>query len=261
MILTRSAVPLLFLTSVVVSAWWNPIPGTTWQWQLQGNLDASYQVQMYDLDMFNTTATIIQQLHAQNAKVICYINVGAYENWRPDASSFPQVVIGNSNGWPGENWLDIRRIDLLGPIMTNRFQMAQSIGCDGVEPDNVDGYENDSGFPLVYDDQITYNKWIAQQVHSLQMSVGLKNDLDQITDLIDDFDWALNEQCFEYQECDTLTPFISASKAVFQTEYNLDVSQFCPEANQMHFSSIKKDLDLDSWVQFCWNQTALNFTF
>jgi hypothetical protein len=83
------------------------------------------------------------------------------------------------------------------------------------------------------------------------LSIGLKNDLDQIPDLVDDFDWALNEQCFEYEECDTLLPFIAANKAVFGVEYEGNTASFCPEANAMNFDWLKKNLDLDAFRVAC----------
>ena len=98
--------------------------------------------------------------------------------------------------------------------MGARMDMAKQKGCDGVEPDNVDAYTSDNGgggFKLTYDDQIKYNTWLAQEAHARDLSVGLKNDLDQIEDLVTYFDWALNEQCWEYNECDALSPFIEGS--------------------------------------------------
>ena len=34
-----------------------------------------------------------------------------------------------------------------------------SAGCDGVEPDNVDGYVNDTGFDLTAGDQLDFNRF------------------------------------------------------------------------------------------------------
>lgn len=45
--------------------------------------------------------------------------------------------------------------------MSARLKKAQDKGCDGVEPDNVDGYTNDNGFHLTAHDQLTFNKWLA----------------------------------------------------------------------------------------------------
>ncbi|HWY54985.1 MAG TPA: endo alpha-1,4 polygalactosaminidase [Terriglobales bacterium] len=224
---------------------WRPPLKTSWQWQLTTPIDEKVSARMYDIDMFDNDASVVASLHRKGRRVVCYIDVGTWENWRPDAKKFPKSVLGEAvSGWPGERWLDIRRIDILGPIMRARMDQCQAKGFDGMEPDNVDGYTNDSGFPLTYNDQIAYNTFIAKETHARGLSVGLKNDLDQITDLLPSFDWALDEQCFQYSECSKLLPFIQADKAVFEVEYFLSTSKFCPEANSLNFNSMKKHLDL-----------------
>lgn len=45
--------------------------------------------------------------------------------------------------------------------MGRRLDKAVSRGCDGVEPDNVDGYTNHNGLGLTAADQLSYNKWLA----------------------------------------------------------------------------------------------------
>ncbi len=230
---------------------WQPTPGTTWQLQLQGEIDTGYNVQMYDIDLFDTAQSTIDQLHAQGKTVICYFSAGSWEDWRPDADQYPAEVKGRSNGWPGEVWLDIRRLDLLGPILQSRLDLAVAKGCDGVDPDNVDGYTNNTGFPLTYQDQLTFNIWMAQEAHARNLSIGLKNDLDQIEDLVAYYDWSLNEQCFQYDECELLLPFIQANKAAFGVEYSGDPAQFCPLANSMGLDWLKKTLDLDAWRLDC----------
>lgn len=226
---------------------WRPSPGTTWQWQLSGAIDTSFAVAMYDIDLFDAPQSTIDELHAAGRIVICYFSAGSWENWRDDAGAFPAETLGNPlDGWPDEKWLDIRQIDALAPVMQARLDLAVAKSCDGVEPDNVDGYTNDSGFPLTGAHQFAYNRWLAQQAHSRGLSIGLKNDLDQIPQLVSDFDWALNEQCFQYNECDTLLPFVQAGKAVFGVEYSGSAADFCPQANGMGFSWLQKNLELDA---------------
>jgi hypothetical protein len=123
--------------------------------------------------------------------------------------------------------------------MEARMDLAVSKQCDGVDPDNVDGYANDTGEALTYNDQLTYNRWLAAEAHARGLSIGLKNDLNQIEDLLSDFDFAINEQCFQYDECELLLPFIDAGKAVFGIEYNQKPKVFCPQANALGFSSLK----------------------
>jgi hypothetical protein len=234
------------------SDWWQPTPGTSWQWQLSGSIDTSFDVDMYDIDLFDTAVATIDQLHKDGRIVICYFSAGSWENWRDDADEFPDSVLGKTlDGWPDEKWLDIREIDILGPIMGARLDEAANKGCDGVEPDNVDGYTNKSGFPLSYQDQLNYNIWLANAAHERGLSIGLKNDLDQVVDLIEHFDWALNEQCFQYDECELLLPFVEAGKAVFGVEYRGNTNSFCPQANAMDFDWLKKKLKLNAWRVAC----------
>ena len=230
---------------------WQPLPGSSWQWQLQGAIDTTVKAEIFDIDLFDVPQKTIDTLHAKGSKVICYFSAGSWENWRPDANDFPDSVKGRSNGWPGEKWLDIRQIDVLAPIVGARLDLAVEKGCDAVEPDNIDGYSNNTGFPLGYQDQLAYNRFLADEAHARGLSIALKNDLDQVVDLVSEFDFAVNEQCFEYNECDLLLPFVEAGKAVLAVEYQGSPESFCPKANQMGMDVLKKRMDLDAWRIDC----------
>jgi hypothetical protein len=231
---------------------WQPAPGLKWQIQYTGTINTFLSVDVYNLDLFETSAAVIAALQAKGKRVICYLSAGSHENWRPDSRAFPASVLGRTlDGWSGERWLDIRQVDVLIPIMRARMEQAAQKGCDGVDPDNVDGYSNNTGFALSYNDQLAYNIALAEAAHELGLAIGLKNDLDQIKDLVNYFDFAVNEECFQYAECNTLKPFVDAGKAVFGIEYNLANSSFCPQANRMNFDFLKKNLSLDAWRESC----------
>ncbi|MFJ9426956.1 endo alpha-1,4 polygalactosaminidase [Streptomyces sp. NPDC101249] len=230
---------------------WRPAPGLAWQWQLDGRVTPSADVPVYDIDGFENSRDDVARLHRDGRKVICYINVGAWERFRPDQADFPASVLGRTNGWEGERWLDIRRLDVLRPIMERRFDMCREKGFDAVEPDLVEGYGNDTGFPLTAGDQLRFNRMIADLAHRRGLSVGLKNDLPQIPQLLAHFDFAVNEECAQYGECARLTPFIEAGKAVFHVEYKEKNSAFCAESRRLGLSSMRKRLDLDVWRQPC----------
>ena len=115
----------------------------TWYWQLQGTINTARPAAAYDVDGFGTSAAEVARLHAARKHVICYIDVGTWENWRPDAHGFPSSVLGNNNGWPGERWLDIRALSVLEPIMTARLAICARRHFDAVEPDNIDQVGND----------------------------------------------------------------------------------------------------------------------
>ena len=235
----------------VTGALWKPGPGLAWQWQLNGRVDPSVDVPVYDIDGFENTAADVARLHRDGRKVICYVNVGAWEDFRPDKDTFPTAVLGRHNGWAGERWLDIRKVSVLRPIMERRFDMCRDKGFDAVEPDLVEGYADDTGFPLTAADQLRYNRMIARIAHERGMSVGLKNDLAQIPQLLSDFDFAVDEECAQYGECARLSPFVAAGKAVFHVEYAEPTSSFCPESRRLKLSSMQKRLDLGVWRKPC----------
>lgn len=231
---------------------WVPAPGTSFQIQYAGTLDPKLNVKMYDVDAYDTSAATIAAIKAKGTKVICYFSAGSYENFRSDKASFPASVLGKvMDGWPDERWLDIRQLTVLRGIMGKRMDVAASKGCDGVDPDNMDGYTNSTGFPLTAQDQLNYNKMIAQEAHNRNLSVGLKNDVDQVKALAPYFDWAMNEQCNQYKECGVYSAFTGLNKAVFGMEYKLDPAVFCPKANAANLDFLKKRLSLDAMRISC----------
>jgi hypothetical protein len=270
----RAAPPAPVACNTAQGACWHPALNARWQYQLQGvaayastggiNVGisavpytggAAVSPSVFDFDLFvdqsisgnNTTLNTagVGAVHAASKKAICYVSAGTWENWRADAGQFPASVLGSKNGWPGEKWLDIRQTSVLLPIMEARAQKCRQAGFDGVEWDNVDGYSNRSGFPLTYADQLTYNASLANLAHSYGLTVALKNDVEQLVDLAPYFDYAVNEQCQQYNECGGYTTyFTSAGKTVFQVEYKLQLTKFCPQANAANFNAIRKDFDL-----------------
>lgn len=252
-----AAAPAGPATTATAAGWWRPSPGLTWQWQLEEGVEPSIEADVYDVDLYVEQA-VIDELHARGRRVICYVSAGSLEDWRPDAGRFPAEVIGKDyEGWPGESWLDIRRLDLLAPLLRARLDLCAAKGFDGVEPDNIDAFTNDTGFPLTYTDQLTFNQWLAEEAHARGLSIGLKNDGDQAADLLPYFDWALTEDCFADEWCEEMAPFLAAGKPVFAAEYT-DVwapaqflSHVCSQAAELGFSLILKNRDLDAWRQTC----------
>jgi len=223
-----------------------------YHWQLSTAFSAPRDVlpgdgpTVYDLDGETNDAATVAALHAlgPSVKVVCYVDVGTWESYRSDASKFPASVIGNPNGWPGEKWLDVRQQSLLLPLMKSRFEnWCVAKGFDAVEPDNLDGWENDPGFPVTETENLSYDLAIAAMGHALNLSMGLKNLPENAPSLEPHFDWALNEQCFEFGECSYFEKsFIAKGKAVWDVEYN--PSPDCASASDAHLNAQKRDLDL-----------------
>ena len=245
------------VTPPATGSWYKPAVSSSWQLQLQGTVNTGYDVDIYDIDLFDTPEQTITDLHAAGRRVICYFSGGSYEDWRSDANQFPSAVLGNNlDGWPGERWLDVRSADLRN-IMLQRLDLAVGKGCDGVDVDNMDGYTNNSGFPLTANDQLAYNRFIANAAHDRHLAVALKNDLDQIADLVDYFDLAVNEECFDYTECDLLTPFVQQGKPVLQVEYTQTYvnnatarANLCTDSLNLQFSTLILPLALDDSFRY-----------
>jgi endo-alpha-1,4-polygalactosaminidase (GH114 family) len=236
--------------------WWQPRPGLTWQWQLSDPpVDTSIDVDVYDIDIFDNDASVVSKLHAAGRKVIGYMNVGSWEDLRPDKDEFPSQVLGKDyEGWPGEKWLDIRQMDLLAPVMLARLDLCKTRGFDAVEPDNMDIHENDTGFSITYQDQFKYALWLADEAHRRGLAIGIKNAADQIPDLIDRFDFAIVEDYFFYGMEQKLLPLIQAGKPVFAAEYDdtgVDFPAACRKAWQLGFSVIQKHRILTSYRVAC----------
>ncbi len=208
-------------------SWWRPPQRLSWYWQLQGTIKNTEPVAAYDVDGFETAPAVLDALHASGRRAICYIDVGTAENFRPDYASFPKAVLGHSNGWPGERWLDIRALATIEPIMHARFRMCREKGFDAVEPDNIEAFSNRSGFPIDAAEQLRFNEWVAEDTHALGMAVLQKNDGEQSTTLEPYFDGALSEQCNQYRECASFEPYLSAGKPVLNAEYHLATTRFC----------------------------------
>ena len=239
-----------------VADWWHPAPGLTWQWHLSDPpVDLTVDAQVYDIDLFDNNATVVKTLHDQGRKVICYISVGSREDWRPDAEQFPAQVLGKDyEGWPGEKWLDIRQIDLLAPIMLARLDLCKTKGFDAVEPDNIEIYDNDTGFPITYANQLAYAQWFADAAHARGLAIGLKNAADMVAEVLPVFDFAITEDCFQQGWCDQVLPFLAAGKAVFAAEYTdtgVDFKAACTWGHNHNVSFIQKNRILTAFRRTC----------
>lgn len=262
---TSSTAPPLAGTGTIVDGLWQPDAGATWQYQLSTTVESPSAdgIAIWDIDMFDNEPSSISELQNQGSRVICYFSGGSYEDWRPDRGDFDQNDIGSGlDGWEGENWIDIRS-DSVRQIMVSRLELAAQKGCDGVDPDNVDGYNNDNGLGLTPDDTINYMRFLAAEAHARNLSIGLKNALEVASDLLPDMQWSVNEQCLEYDECHLLQPFIQQQKPVFHVEYpkgdaedNQRVaantySSICDAASTDGFSTIIKNMNLDEFTETC----------
>jgi hypothetical protein len=124
--------------------------------------------------------------------------------------------------------------------------MCARKGFDAVEPDNMDGFENPTGFAITAHQQLTYDRWVAHEVHWLGMAVLEKNDPEQAAQLESSFDGALDEQCNQYHECASFRPYLRAGKPVLNAEYRRRLFPgFCANDRRLGISGALYGLELD----------------
>jgi hypothetical protein len=259
------------------TGWWRPTAGVLpWQWELDheivttspsdmGTGDTTYQNMpaanplVYDIDGFDNTAADVAALHALGKKVICYIEVGAAESYRPDYGQFPAAALGSTeSGYPDEKYLNIDDPQVATVILA-RISMCAQKGFDGIEPDIDDSYTDPTGFPLTESDNIAYLTKLATYAHSLGLAWGLKNGADGgdpatfVPAILAFADFAVVEEPFFLMTISTFEPALSAAgKAMFVAEYTNDTASssiFCAQAIADQTNAALFDVALDGKVR------------
>jgi endo-alpha-1,4-polygalactosaminidase (GH114 family) len=236
-----------------------PTPGTSFEWRLDElPNDFTISVDVIDIDAFDAAPELVASLQAQGVKVFAYLSVGSVEDFRPDAADFPSEVIGNIyEGFPDERWLDISKFEQFADIMEARLDMIEAKGFDGIEPDNINGYQNNTGFNISQGDAIGYCRWLIARAHERNLSIGQKNAEDLIDEMVDEFDWFLAEDAYVEDFYEQLTPYIDEDKAVFMVEYTDRISEddfqtlVCPEASTLDYFAVLKNRDLTDTTFYC----------
>ncbi|KIL83676.1 hypothetical protein FAVG1_13101 [Fusarium avenaceum] len=253
---------------------WQPEVGASWQIillkpiEVHADTKIEPDVEIFDLDLYDNDASTFAALKKLGKKVICYFSAGSYENWRDDKEYFHEADLGKPlDGWPGERWLNVSSPNVRS-IMKKRIEMAAKKGCDAIDPDNVDGFQNNNGLKLTQNDTVNFVKFLSETAASFNMSTGLKNAGSVISEVISDVHFSVNEQCVEYSECDTFAPFIDHGKPVFHIEYpkgapgkisTKTVGGICSGKGKADgskgFSTVIKKMNLDPWVEYCDGRT------
>jgi endo-alpha-1,4-polygalactosaminidase (GH114 family) len=238
----------------VTGDWWQPEAGVTWDWQLSEPLDLTYEVEIYDVD-WETEQDQLDELLARGVKLICYVSVGTYEEWRSDAEAYPESVIGPL--WPewDEYFVDIRS-DAVRDIVTKRMDVCAAKGFHGFEPDNMDVFEleDDSGFPLTEESGLAYAEWLAEEAHARGLAIVQKNASSLTHALVHLYDGALTEDCFADDWCEEVMAYAEAGKPVLMAEYTdtgVDFEAACAFGDESGSSPILKDRDLTNELETC----------
>jgi hypothetical protein len=162
-----------------------------WDWQIGRvtPLERTGQqaVDSYDIDGFLTTRAEVRTIKTTwqastlpHPRTVCYLDL-AWEDYRPDASPggyFPATTLGNVYfGFPEERWVDLRQLDALKPMLTERIAMCARKGFDAVELDDIDSFDPPSttGFRLTPGDAENFLAYAFNEVHRYGMTGLWKN--------------------------------------------------------------------------------------
>jgi len=229
-----------------------PPPGTPWQIRLDGGVPDDVVpneggARIVEVD-WQAPEDLVRWLDEGGVYTVCYLSAGTIEDFRLDAGSFPDEVAGQAlPDWPDERYLDLRRLDLLGPLWEARLDSCAAAGFDAVDPDNIDSYENESGFPLTEDDAVAAILWLADAAHERGMAIGQKNAPGLTTRLVDALDFAVTEECLTQGWCEEVAAYVDVGKPVLAIEYVEDgatLDRWCGEADALGLSLLVTKLDL-----------------
>jgi hypothetical protein len=90
--------------------------------------------------------------------------------------------------------------------------------------------------------------------------MGLKNAQTILSDVTTLVQFAVNEQCVQYGQCDSYSPFIASGKPVFHIEYPdsapnsvsaTERNADCNPPGGTEFSTVMKNMTLGGWVAYC----------
>jgi hypothetical protein len=226
---------------------------TSWQIQLTGDVDTSFDVAHYEIDA-DSPAEIVAALRARGRTVACYFSAGTREPFRADAAGYPPSAVGDSlPDYPDENWLDIRDATVRA-LMTARLDPIRASGCDAVVPANLDGYLGVTGFPLTETDALEHARLLASAAHARGLRTVLSGgDESFVAALTGDYDWGRATGCVMTTGCAEFAPLIALGRPVFAVEFGDETSvpTICPRAAELRLEAILKHPELDAFRVGC----------
>ncbi|KAK5653202.1 hypothetical protein OQA88_9100 [Cercophora sp. LCS_1] len=227
-------------------------PGVKWQIEIQNTISTKAPLKptdalVWDIDLYHAVRnpSVIPYIRSTipGATIICYLNAGLaqtsdcdYPLWRGS----PSLGKPYSPEFPDEYWIDIRNDTAVAQIKS-RITLASEIGCDGVDPDNIDGYGDDdpTGFSLSAPDYIAFIRSLAAHAHTLTTTrghtllIGQKNGPDLTPSIAPFLDFAVLEDCKGLTGGDNFCSifaehYINKGKPVFSIEYPSSLGAGCP---------------------------------
>ncbi|KAK4233737.1 glycoside hydrolase superfamily [Achaetomium macrosporum] len=226
--------------------------GVPWQIIIQNTLDVTRPLQptnvtVWDLDLYHIARNpnTVEYLRTNNPGTIlvCYFNAGLAQDtdcdydtkWR-NSGLLGNIYDPEEPEFNNERWVNIKN-QTARDWMKQRITLANQLGCDGVDPDNIDGYlrdadgNNGTWWDLSQDDYVSFVTELATHAHSLTTSqshtmlIGQKNARELVGRLSGVLDFAVLEDCKRLREpgepafCRDFQAYIATEKPVFSIEY------------------------------------------
>ena len=172
---------------------------------------------------------------------ICYVN--AFQS-QPGVD-WPDEVVSEFEDpeWPGEFVIDLSSDTSRSTALQRARQMIETCaakGFDAVEFDNLDTFTRFDGLPFGEDEAVLYAAALVKAAHETGLAAGQKNTVELLGAGIG-FDFAVAEQCGEYNEC---AAFVAAYDLVFDIEYTDSGLAFACASLGDRASVVRRDLDL-----------------
>lgn len=240
-------------------AWWCPEPGLTWQVQRQTPIDLMVIADVYSVPLFTIDVATIATLRGADHRVICWFSAGISAWGEPDRdivfpATGPDIVPGQS-----ERWMDLAS-PIIRDAMAVRLDQAAALGCDAVEPGDIDGYLADSGLPLTREGTVEFMAWLATEAHARGLAIALNDGNELAAELEPSVDLAIDYGCLVASTCGQLGVFTDAGKLVLHAELIaadavFEVEQMavevCADSTALSLVTIFKKTDLNAWIHPC----------
>jgi hypothetical protein len=197
------------LGPAVAASWAPPPANATFDYQIGEPYTPPAGVTVVSRDHDATAAAGIYN--------ICYVN--AFQAQTADASwwktNHPDLLLHDKNGnlVIDKDWNEIlldystaaKRAGLT-TIVGGWIDQCASKGFKGVEPDNLDSYTRSKSL-LTESEAVAYAASLTSYAHGKGLAVAQKNDADLSTANAKQagFDFAVAEQCADYDECQSYT--------------------------------------------------------
>jgi len=168
------------------------------------------------LDLFDAKYGDLKRFKDAGKKLIAYTSIH-FENWRPDAESFPDYIkVQNLGTWSGEKIIDVRWWEAIQPIFSARFRLAIDKGFDALELDNTD-----QRAPHVSEHQMIYHvKRLVALAGEYGLKVFQKNTGGFTHELQPLCAGVIAESCNTYGECFLYKTYSDNKKPVWMIEYD-----------------------------------------